>query len=62
MQDQQHKQLELILALAKSGKLFDTKQEAPNQGPVLNEKDPADKGLRRVDALPGQKVATNDIA
>lgn len=68
MQDQQHKQLELILAIAKSGKLIDTKQDAPSQGRASNEKDSANKQLRQVDgqqqiqAISGQQVATNDIA
>lgn len=67
MQDQQQKQVELILAVAKSGKLVDTKQEAPSQGQVLDEKDSGDKRLGHVDgqqiqAISGQKIATNDVA
>ncbi|KAJ8453185.1 hypothetical protein Cgig2_008069 [Carnegiea gigantea] len=67
MQDQQQKQVELILAVAKSGKLVDTKQESPSQGQVLDEKDSGDKSLGHVDgqqiqAISGQKIATNDVA
>uniref|UniRef100_A0A7C9D5P3 Transmembrane protein n=1 Tax=Opuntia streptacantha TaxID=393608 RepID=A0A7C9D5P3_OPUST len=67
MQDQQQKQVELILAIAKSGKLLDTKQEAPSQGQLLDENDSADKSLRQVDgqqiqAMSGQKDATSDVA
>jgi len=67
LQDQQQKQVELILAIAKSGKLLHTKQEAPRQGQLLDENDSADKSLRQVDgqqiqAMSGQKDATSDVA
>uniref|UniRef100_A0A803KXR1 Uncharacterized protein n=2 Tax=Chenopodium quinoa TaxID=63459 RepID=A0A803KXR1_CHEQI len=64
MQDQQQKQLELILAIAKSGKLFETKQ-SPSQTSV--NKTVPDNGLKQVDgqqiqATAVQTGASNDRA
>lgn len=53
MQDQQKKQLELILTIAKSGKLFETKQ-APGQKTIVN-KTVSDNGLMQAD---GQQIQT----
>lgn len=56
MQDQQQKQLELILTIAKSGKLFENKQ-APSQRPGMN-KTASDNGLRQVD---GQQIQATAV-
>ncbi|CAO2830795.1 unnamed protein product [Amaranthus hypochondriacus] len=65
MQDQQQKQLELILAIAKSGKLIDNKQ-APSQGSDTNKR-VSDNGLRQaggqhVQAMAAQKGTANERA
>ncbi|XP_074308739.1 uncharacterized protein LOC141643466 [Silene latifolia] len=55
MQDQQQKQLELILAIAKNGKLLESKR-ASNQAASMNRKNP-DKGLTQENGQPIQAIA-----
>ncbi|XP_060184822.1 uncharacterized protein LOC132614390 [Lycium barbarum] len=64
MQDQQHKQLELILAIAKTGKLFENKQ-GPSQDPVKNTNDVSNTVIpqlevNQIQALTGQRETNND--
>lgn len=66
MQDQQQKQLELILAIAKSGKLLETKQP-PGPGPGVHDKGSSGRELRQADgqqirAKVGQSGATSEKA
>ncbi|KAK4356253.1 hypothetical protein RND71_025224 [Anisodus tanguticus] len=50
MQDQQHKQLELILAIGKTGKLFENKR-GPSQDPDQNTKDVSNTAVDGVPQL-----------
>ncbi|KAH9621173.1 hypothetical protein KSS87_019566 [Heliosperma pusillum] len=63
MQDQQEKQLELILAIAKSGDLLKNKR-ALNQGATVNKKDsnnsPSQVDGKPIQAVSGQKDASNN--
>ncbi|GAB4847266.1 hypothetical protein Ancab_026307 [Ancistrocladus abbreviatus] len=67
MQDQQQKQLELILAIVKNGKLYDTKR-VPDGGALhMGHKNQTDEALKPVDsrqvqAVAGQKGGNNDKA
>ncbi|KAH9605017.1 hypothetical protein KSS87_008572 [Heliosperma pusillum] len=54
MQDQQQKQLELILAIAKSGKLLESKRP-PNKATIMYRTNP-DKGLTQEDGQPIQAI------
>lgn len=56
MQDQQQKQLELILAIAKSGKLFEPKQAHSSETSV--DKSVSDNNLRQVD---GQQIQATAV-
>ncbi|CAN4126721.1 unnamed protein product [Withania somnifera] len=67
MQDQQHKQLELILAIGKTGKLFENKR-GPSQDPKQNTIDVSNTavdrlpqlGVNQFQALKGQQETNND--
>ncbi|OIT30493.1 PREDICTED: uncharacterized protein LOC109209917 [Nicotiana attenuata] len=67
MQEQQHKQLELILAIGKAGKLFENKR-GPNQEPAQNTNDVSNTAIdgvpqlevNRLQSLKGQRETTND--
>ncbi|XAR73418.1 hypothetical protein NMG60_11007382 [Bertholletia excelsa] len=66
MQEQQQKQLELILAIGKSGKLWNTKQ-GPSQDQEASETCKSDRGAKqmetpKIQALAGQKESNNDRA
>lgn len=67
MQDQQHKQLELILAIGKTGKLFENKR-GPSLDPEQNTNDVSNTavdgfpqlGANQIQALKGQRETNND--
>lgn len=67
MQDQQHKQLELILAIGKTGKLFENKR-GPSKDPNQNTNDVSNTavdgfpqlGVNQIQALKGQRETNND--
>ena len=65
LQEQQQKQLELILAIAKSGKLWDTKRDENhgNKTPAASNSvvDGVHKlGKNQIQAVAGQKESNND--
>lgn len=67
LQDQQHKQLELILAIGKTGKLFENKR-GPSQDPNQKTNDVSNTavdgfpqlGVNQIQALKGQRETNND--
>lgn len=67
MQDQQHKQLELILAIGKTGKLFENKR-GPSQDPNKKSNDVSNTaadgfpqlGVNQIQALKRQRETNND--
>lgn len=63
-QEQQQKQLELILAIAKNGKLWESKR-APSQEDKVDRRNSSTEGVKQIspnqiEALAGQKGTSND--
>lgn len=63
-QEQQQKQLELILAIAKNGKLWESKR-APSQEDKVDTHNSSTEGVKQIspnqiEALAGQKGTNND--
>uniref|UniRef100_A0A5B7BUK0 Transmembrane protein n=1 Tax=Davidia involucrata TaxID=16924 RepID=A0A5B7BUK0_DAVIN len=65
MQEQQQKQLELILAIGKSGKLWESRRGPSQEEEAVRRRNSAEKGVKQIEinqiqALAGQKEASSD--